>query len=623
MPFFSEETLLAVRSIPIYDIVRPSVDLSRSGKNWKGLSPFTSEKTPSFFLLTDRNYFKCHSSGLAGDGIRFVQETEKLTFPEAVEVLAERFNIPVQYAGGSGPDPEARSRQQALLDIHEYAREYYHRTFMADHPVSEKVRQYWVEQRGFPLALAEEFHIGLAPPKSRRLLEFLQKKGFSIEALAKSGLFNPGRHERDPASWYFLFRGRLMVPIRDLQGQVVAFTARQLDITPKDHASWQAKYINSPETVLFKKSRLLFNLDQAKESARETGRLLLVEGQLDALRCWSTGLKEAVAPQGTSITEEQLKLVKRYTDRLDVLLDSDEAGGKAILRLLPMAFKTALEVQVLNLPMGQDPDDFLRQSGAAGLKTLRHESGIHYAGRILMGEAASSPEHQSKVLNSLFEMLAACPSAVIREGYLMDAVEATGSPPEAAREDFDRFFRQQVAETVSSPQPERKFRGTNPPETLTNLEGDLIWAVLKNVGWAEVLAQVIDHQWIRIHTIEGKVLSRILAQATVDHIEGPDDIHFLMETDEERDCLSHSVVDDRPDSEMDAFVNETLASLARRFCKERINQLNKEISKLAHTNSDASLIRQHMNERQELIRYLNNGPFPRASLPATEQPRPE
>ncbi|HSH09828.1 MAG TPA: DNA primase, partial [Oceanipulchritudo sp.] len=475
MPFFSEETLLAVRSIPIYDIVRPTVDLSRSGKNWKGLSPFSNEKTPSFYLLTDRNYFKCHSSGLAGDGIRFVQETEKLTFPEAVEILAERFNIPIQYAGGSGPDPEIRSLKQALLDIHEYAREYYHRTFMADHPLSEKVRQYWIEQRGFTLTLAEEFHIGFSPPKSRRLLEFLQAKGFSIEALAKSGLFNPGRNESDPASWYFLFRGRLMVPIRDLQGQVVAFTARQLEMTPKDHASWKAKYINSPETSIFKKSRLLFNLDQAKEVARETGRLLLVEGQLDALRCWASGIKEAVAPQGTSITEEQLKLAKRYTDRLDVLLDSDEAGSKAVLRLLPMAFKTGLEVQVLNLPKGQDPDDFLRFNGAAGIGTLPHETGIHYAGRVLMGEASSSPEHRAKVLNSLFEMLAACSSAVIREGYLLDAVEATGSPPEAAREDFDRFFHQHVAQAAPVSPPERNFRGTIPPETLTNLEGDLIW----------------------------------------------------------------------------------------------------------------------------------------------------
>ena len=149
---------------------------------------------------------------------------------------------------------------------------------------------------------------------------------------------------------------------------------------------------------------------------------------------------------------------------------------------------------------------------------------------------------------------------------------------------------------------------------MTNLEGDLVWAVLKNVGWAEVLAQVIDHQWIRIHTPEGKLLSRILAQATVDRIEGPDAIHFLMETDEERDCLSRYVVDDRPDSEIEEFVNETLASLARRFCKERVNHLNQEIAKLAQTSNDPVLIRQHMTEKKELMAYMQQGPFPQVTL---------
>ena len=180
LPFFSDETLQAVRSIPLYEIVRPVVELSRSGKNWRGLSPFSNEKTPSFFVLTDRNYFKCHSSGLAGDGISFVQETEKLTFQEAVEVLAERFNIQIKYASGMEPDREARSLRQELLDIHEYAREYYHSVFMADHSMSEQVRRYWTEQRGFTLELAREFSIGLSAPTSRKLMEILLSKKFSI-----------------------------------------------------------------------------------------------------------------------------------------------------------------------------------------------------------------------------------------------------------------------------------------------------------------------------------------------------------------------------------------------------------------------------------------------------------
>jgi DNA primase len=615
MPYFADETLEAVRSIPLYEIVRSSVELSRSGKNWRGLSPFSNEKTPSFFVLTDLNLFKCHSTGLAGDGIRFLQETEKLTFPEAVETLAERFAIPVKYASGGGPDPQARSLKQALLDIHEYARDYYHQAFMAKHPVAEEIRRYWVEERGFSLGLAEEFHIGLAPPESRKLLDILIGKGFPTEALEACGLFNPGRHRADPASWYFLFRGRLMIPIRDLQGQVVAFTARQLDMTPRDHASWKAKYINSPETPLFKKSRLLFNLDRARDVVREAGRILLVEGQLDALRCWDVGLKEAVAPQGTSITPEQLDLVKRYTDRLDVLLDSDPAGVKAVMRLLPMALQAGLEVHVLGLPEGADPDDFLRQSGLEAFRQLPVESGIQFAGRALMGEDSPSPEQKSRALQGLLEILSACPSAVVREGYFNEAVEITGVSPAAARQDAEKFLNRQTGAPPRQPGAFSRKSGTKSPETLTNLEGDLVWAVLQNVEWVDSLAQVIDHQWIKSHTIEGKVLSHILAQATVDCLEGFNDILNSLETDEERDCLHQYRVQKRETLDVGSFINQTIASLARRFCKDRVRALDHEISKIAHADSEASHILNLVKERRELNRFLLHGPFPSVSLP--------
>ena len=615
MPYFSEETLQAVRSIPLYDIVRPVVELTRSGKNWRGLSPFTNEKTPSFFVLTDRNYYKCHSSGMAGDGIRFIQETEKLTFPEAVEALAERFNVPVTYASGSEPDRHARSLRQDLFEIHEYARDFYHAALMADNAEAAAVRRYWVEERGFPMELAEEFSIGYSPPDSRKLLQRLLDKNFSTEALAASGLFHTGRNERDPSTWFFVFRGRLMIPIRDIQGHVVAFTARQLEQTPRDHGSWKAKYINSPETPIFKKSQLLFNLDMARDAIGTSGRLLLVEGQLDALRCWSVGLKEAAAPQGTSVTSEQLALVKRYTDRMDVLLDNDEAGSKAALRLIPLAFKVGLEVHVFLLPKGADPDSFLLRHGAGELEHLTCLSGITFAGRALLGTDDPSPEQRAKALNQLFDILDKCSSAVVREGYFRDAVEATGAPLAAARADFERHFRDK--EQAPSPRiassPARV--GTKSSETLTNLEGDLIWAVLKNVEWVDSLAQVIDHQWIRVHTIEGKLLSRILAQSTIERIGSPDDIYYLMEDDDERACLARYTTDERTDTDMVIFINHILAALVRRFCKERIDHLNKQIAIHSQSANEETRLRDHLRERRELLLFLQNGPFPEISPP--------
>jgi DNA primase len=615
MPFFSEETLQAVRSIPLYDIVRSRVELSRSGRNWKGLSPFTQENTPSFFVLTEKNFFKCFSSGLAGDGIRFVQETEKLTFPEAVEALAERFAIPVRYASGEGPDPETRSLRQELYDIHDYARDYFHQAFMADHPLSESVRDYWTQDRGFSLDLAREFQIGFSPPKRSRLMDILIGKGFSTKALAQCGLFHTGRHPNDPKTWFSVFRGRLMIPIRDHQRRVVAFTARQLDVTPQDHGSWKAKYINSPETLIFKKSHLLFNLDRASEAVSEAGRILLVEGQLDAVRSWDCGLKEAVAPQGTAVTVDQMKLVKRYTDHLDVLLDSDDAGQKAVLRLLPMAFECRLQVRVIQLPEDEDPDDFLREKGAPALGELEHESGIAFAGKSLLGKATPSPEDRARVLSELFKMLSACPSAVVREGYFEEAVAATGVSRGAALEDY-RNFQSRESRNAEAAERNPAKKGTNPSQTLTNPEADLLWAVSQNVAWAESLAQVIDHQWIISTTVEGKLLSRILAQTEVDHIEGTDDIQFLLETDEERDCFSQLVVDDRPEFDMVTFLNQTLISLARRFFRARIEEIETEISKHSQTTKDWTPVMKLKKEQQDLKRQLVNGPFPVIPDPA-------
>ncbi len=613
MPYFADETLDAVRSIPLYEIVRTQVELSRSGRNWRGLSPFTNEKTPSFYVLTDKNFFKCHSSGLAGDGIRFVQETEKLTFPEAVTALAERFNLPLRYADGKAPDPERRSLRQALLDIYEYARDYYHRALLADHPEAAEIRRYWTEERGFSMELAESIGIGYAPPQSRKLLDLLLRRDFSTDALAKSGLFHVGHHENDPGRWWFFFRGRLMIPIRDPQGHVVAFTARQLSQTPTDQPSHKAKYINSPESPVFKKGEMLFNLDRAREAVREAGRFLLVEGQLDALRCWSAGLPETVAPQGTSVTEEQLKLLKRYSDRLDLLLDSDAAGGRAVLRILPMAFKIGMEVGVYRLPEGSDPDDFLRSNGLDGFRALPRESAVRFAGQALLPDESPSPEARARALEEVFRILAACPSAVVREGHFQDAVAGTGVSAEAARKDFERFFR-------SAPEAARPKKtennGTKDRESLTCVEGDLLWAVLQNVEWANSLAKVIDHQWIKIHPPEGKLLSRILAEATVDHLESPDDLRPLLDSDDLRDCYARYFTMERSASDCGEIVNQALRFLVRRYCRQRIDALRKDLANLATEKPDDPRIAEWMREINVLTRQRVGGPFPEVHLNA-------
>ena len=348
MPFFARDFVTELKSrVNILDVVAPYVSLKRTGSSWKGLSPFKEEKTPSFTVQPDKGFFKCFSSGEAGDAISFIQKVENLDFQEAVEYIANRFNLPLRYEENAhqGTSHNQVSEKKKLLNAHELASSWYRRRFLDETPEGEFIRDYWTMERGFSLELAEEFGIGFAPPDCSALVNVFADKDLAPEVLEKTGLFFERRRKSNLMP---RFRGRLMIPIRDTQGRIVAFTARQLSVTPENDPTREAKYVNSPETPIFSKSNILFNLDKARPNIRENDRFLLVEGQLDAIRCWERGVKTVVAPQGTAFTEGQAYLMRRYDPAgVDCLLDGDEAGRKAALRMLPIFIKTSIEPRFL------------------------------------------------------------------------------------------------------------------------------------------------------------------------------------------------------------------------------------------------------------------------------------
>ena len=272
--------------VNIADVVSRTVALKKAGSRLRGLCPFHNEKTPSFNVDADKGFYKCFGCGKAGDIISFVRETEQLSFTEAIEALGQRFGIVIEYEEGSGPSKEDRSLRQEIYDIHEQAADFYYEQFKLTNPAGDYMRNYWVEKRKFPIELADEFKIGVSPVEENALGMRLWKRKYSEEALRQCGLF----FVRDgsiitPNSLRPRFRGRLMIPIRDHQSRVVAFTARQTELTPKEDPSYEAKYVNSPETPIFVKGQLLFNLDRARTEVSDEKPFLMVEGQLDALRC--------------------------------------------------------------------------------------------------------------------------------------------------------------------------------------------------------------------------------------------------------------------------------------------------------------------------------------------------
>jgi len=362
--------------VNLLEVVSRAVTVRKVGSRFRGLCPFHQEKTPSFYVNPDNGFYKCFGCGKAGDAITFVRETEGLTFIEAVETLAKRFGVTLEYEEGTGPSREERSLRQELFDLHELAAEHFHQVFKGRDAAGDFMRAYWTGKRRFPLELAEEFKIGAADEHGSELAAALMKKKFSEDALRQCGLFFAPR-EGGPlmlGSLRHRFRGRLMIPIRDHQGRVVAFTARQTELTPGDDPAREAKYVNSPETPIFTKGNLLFNLDRARANVGDGRPFIMVEGQLDALRCWHVGLKTTIAPQGTAITDTQLGLLRRYHPQIECFLDGDSAGQKAAMRLLPLALRAGLEVKFLVLRQGEDPDSLFRDRGLPAYDEIRGQA---------------------------------------------------------------------------------------------------------------------------------------------------------------------------------------------------------------------------------------------------------
>ena len=532
--------------VSLADVVSRVAALKKVGARWRALCPFHQEKTPSFYVDPDKGFYKCFGCGKAGDIISFVRETEQLIFTEAVEALGQRFGVPIEYEEGAGPSREERSLRQELFDLHELAADFFREIFLSKTETGEFMRAYWTEKRRFPAELAEEFKIGAAAPDDTGLGARLLKKKFSEEALRASGLF----FVRDGAALTMgalrpRFRGRLMIPIRDHQGRVVAFTARQTDLTPGDDPAREAKYVNSPETPIFTKGNLLFNLDRARTHAGDGRPFVLVEGQLDAMRCWQVGLKTAVAPQGTAITDSQLALLRRYTPQVECFFDGDSAGQKAALRFLPMALKAGLEVKFLALTGAEkiDPDVLFLERGLAAYDELRRSglAAMDFAVRALLPSAAgASAEQKARAAQSVFELVAAAESEVARAEFLHQAATHLRLPLAALQNDFQTFRRRggrAAAAAPSAPLPA--------PVAAPTTEQHLLLLCLHFEQLGKPLAHTLVPEWIDTTQTAGVLLRRCLAEFAHDAWPGRAHLDALLETPEEK-SLAASLLFDTP-----------------------------------------------------------------------------
>ncbi len=361
MPRIPEETLQQVlAATDIVDLVGRSVKLRRAGTNWVGLCPFHNEKSPSFNVRPSTNSYHCFGCGAGGNAFRFVMENDGLTFMEAVKRLADSAGIRIEEEVWDANAEAAAKLRSSLLRVHKEISAWYHQLLMK-HPMADAARQY-LKKRGITAEVAKNWELGYAPPDTHSLRQWAIKNKIGSALLVEAGILATSEERGDS---YPRFRHRLMFPIRNDNGEVIAFSGRVLEADAKS-----AKYLNSPETPLFNKSKVLFGFDKSKRGINKAGQAIVCEGQIDTLMVYEAGFQNVVAGQGTAFTEFHAKALKRQADEVVLCYDSDNAGYKAAERAFQALAPFGLIVKVAVLPKGEDPDSYIRNQGAEAFSAL-------------------------------------------------------------------------------------------------------------------------------------------------------------------------------------------------------------------------------------------------------------
>jgi DNA primase len=419
------------------DIVRvigDYIQLKKAGaQNFVGLCPFHGEKTPSFSVHATRQFFHCFGCGKSGDVFKFVQEREQISFPEAVRLVAEKMGIPLprmQYSSES--EAEDAGKRGRLIEMHERACRFFEMELKR--PEAAQAREY-LTSRGLKEETIKTFRIGFAPDSGFPLKDYL-KNEFNEALMRESGLFSFKEGvEGSTAAMYSKFRNRIMFPIANENGKIIAFTGRTL---AKDEKSGP-KYLNSPETPIYSKSRVLYNLDRAKEAIRKLGYVIIVEGQMDCIAVYSAGFHNVAASSGTAFTETQVRLLGRFSKDIVVNFDPDTAGAAATDKSLGMLLEEEFNIRVLRLEAGFDPDLFIRKNGAeAYAKALKGSAKYfdYLVERALKLFPTRSPEGKKNAVNFLLPHIHRVPSRIVRDSLAADVAQKLGIDSVVLRQEF-------------------------------------------------------------------------------------------------------------------------------------------------------------------------------------------
>ncbi len=538
-------------------------NIKRTGSTFKTLCPFHKEKTPSFNVNPNMQLFKCFGCGVGGDVFKFVMLWDRLEFREAVELLAKRANIPLEF--GADRDHGAAPQKATLYKLHDEVADFFHRQLMKE-PAAQIARDY-LKKRKVTMEAAREFMLGYAPDAWDATLQWGASRKHPPQLLALAGLVI----EREGGGYYDRFRGRLMFPIRDEQARVIGFSGRVLTGDEKT-----AKYVNSPESPIFTKGRVLYGLDKTKRALVDAKQAIVCEGQLDLIACYTNGVQNIVAPQGTAFTGDHGRILRRYVDEVVLCFDSDAAGQGAAVRSVDELLAAGLVVRVATMPAGHDPDSLVRDEGADKLRAVIAGARPFFEFHLDYLCARHDPQSDTgkvQISRGLAESLMKVSNAVLRATYVQRSAARLGVPESALLEEMGKLRRSR--ERIVEPTPEAEVSSEPPPRPAPlPAEKMLLQLVLGCKDIAAPACEALNPQWLT-GSAAGEMLTMIRQLHAVGEWRGPDQL--LDEFPDAQELLADLLVDFfQPPSPQQA-AQDCVQALRRRWTQARIEVLTRQL----------------------------------------------
>ena len=434
----------------IVEVVSDFVSLKRRGANYIGLCPFHNERTPSFSVSKSKGICKCFSCGKGGSPVNFIMEIEQVGYQEALRYLAKKYNIEIKEREMSEAEKAEASQRESMLAVNQFAMSHFESN-LTDTPDGREIGLTYFRQRGINDAMIKRFHLGYALEKSNEFYEAATRKGFKPEPLISTGLCS--KSER--GTIYDRFKGRVIYPVFGVSGKVVAFGGRTLKSDKT-----VAKYVNSPESSIYRKSYELYGLYQAKQAIASKNKCILVEGYMDVISMHQAGVENVVASSGTSLTEGQIRLIHRFTENVTVIYDSDAAGVKASLRGIDLILAEGLNVKVVSLPDGDDPDSYAQNHSATEVEEYlaTHETDfIKFKTSVLLRDAGDDPIKRSRVIADILKTIAVIPNEVTRTIYVAECSRMLGVPEDVLMLQLAKFITEHI-ENESNRQRQKAAR---------------------------------------------------------------------------------------------------------------------------------------------------------------------